>query len=113
MAGPCALQGWDLIVGADRFPDPDIPACLDDTYAGKPVTVALAYGEPGIHSHLCQLISHFDPLRAVPGTIHGDLGHDSLELAPVARDGVGAHRVRYGTSVLRTARWDFLGEQCS
>ncbi|MDV9173449.1 nucleoside-diphosphate kinase [Streptomyces sp. W16] len=72
---------WDLLVDADHFPDRDIPACLDDAYAGKAVTVALAYGEPGIHLQLRQLIGHFDPLRAAPGTIRGDLGHDSLERA--------------------------------
>ncbi|MEV8562423.1 nucleoside-diphosphate kinase [Streptomyces sp. NPDC051917] len=37
---------WDLLVDADWFPDRDIPACLDDAYAGKTLTVALAYGEP-------------------------------------------------------------------
>lgn len=72
---------WDLLVDADHFPDRDIPTCLDDAYAGKAVTVALAYGEPGIHNQLRRLIGHFDPLRAAPGTIRGDLGHDSLERA--------------------------------
>lgn len=41
---------WDLLVDADWFPDRDIPACLDDAFAGKRVTVALAHGEPGIHA---------------------------------------------------------------
>ncbi|MFE9446454.1 nucleoside-diphosphate kinase [Streptomyces sp. NPDC006602] len=72
---------WDLLVEADWFPDRDIPACLDDAYAGKPVTVALAYGEPGIHAQLRQLIGHFDPTRAAAGTIRGDYGNDSLEAA--------------------------------
>jgi nucleoside-diphosphate kinase len=72
---------WDLLVDADHFPDRDIPACLDDAYAGKVVTVALAYGERGIHDRLRQLIGHFDPLRAAPGTIRRDLGHDSLQRA--------------------------------
>ncbi|MGW3101322.1 nucleoside-diphosphate kinase [Streptomyces sp. NPDC001100] len=72
---------WDLLVDADHFPDRDIPVCLDDAYAGKAVTVALAHGEPGIHDRLRQLIGHFDPPRAAPGTIRGDLGHDSLERA--------------------------------
>ncbi|MGW0825210.1 nucleoside-diphosphate kinase [Streptomyces sp. NPDC002845] len=72
---------WDLLVDADWFPDRDIPACLDDAYAGKPVTVALAYGEPGIHARLRQLIGHFDPPRAVAGTIRCDYGNDSLEAA--------------------------------
>ncbi|MEV6056922.1 nucleoside-diphosphate kinase [Streptomyces sp. NPDC052107] len=72
---------WDLLVDADWFPDRDIPACLDDVYAGKTVTVALAYGEPGIHARLRHLIGHFDPTRAAAGTIRGDLGNDSLERA--------------------------------
>jgi nucleoside-diphosphate kinase len=72
---------WDLLVDADWFPDRDIPACLDDAYAGKAVTVALAYGEPGIHAQLRQLIGHFDPTRAAAGTIRGDYGNDSLEAA--------------------------------
>ncbi len=72
---------WDLLVDADYFPDRDIPACLDDAYAGKKVTVALAYGEPGIHARLRQVIGHFDPTRAAAGTIRGDYGNDSLEAA--------------------------------
>ncbi|MEV7394777.1 nucleoside-diphosphate kinase [Streptomyces sp. NPDC091215] len=69
---------WDLLVDADHFTDRDIPACLDDAYTGKAVTLALAYGEPGIHARLRQLIGHFDPTRAARGTIRGDLGNDSL-----------------------------------
>ncbi|MEU8687681.1 nucleoside-diphosphate kinase [Streptomyces sp. NPDC048665] len=72
---------WDLLVDADWFPDRDIPTCLDDAYAGKRVTVALAYGEPGIHARLRHLIGHFDPTLAAAGTIRGDLGNDSLERA--------------------------------
>ncbi|MEU0942293.1 nucleoside-diphosphate kinase [Streptomyces canus] len=72
---------WDLLVDADWFPDRDIPACLDDAYAGKQVTVALAYGEPGIHEQLRQLLGHFDPTQAAAGTIRGDLGNDSLNAA--------------------------------
>lgn len=72
---------WDLLVDADWFPDRNIPQCLDDAYAGKPVTVALAYGEPGIHPLLRQLIGHFDPTRAAAGTIRGDFGNDSLQAA--------------------------------
>ncbi|MDQ0904483.1 nucleoside diphosphate kinase [Streptomyces canus] len=72
---------WDLLVDADHFADRDIPTCLDDAYTGKAVTVALAYGEPGVHERLRQLIGHFDPTRAAPGTIRGDLGNDSLERA--------------------------------
>ncbi|WP_326615698.1 hypothetical protein OG863_00430 [Streptomyces decoyicus] len=72
---------WDLLVDADWFPDRDIPACLDAMYVGRPVTVALAYGEPGFHGRLRQLLGHFDPTEAAPGTIRGDLGDDSLEAA--------------------------------
>ncbi|MFJ5779305.1 nucleoside-diphosphate kinase [Streptomyces sp. NPDC093094] len=72
---------WDLLVDADHFPDRDIPACLDNAYAGKQVTVALAHGEGGVHDRLRQLIGHFDPTRAAAGTIRGDLGNDSLEAA--------------------------------
>lgn len=72
---------WDLLVDADWFPERDIPACLDDAYADKCVTVALAHGEPGIHARLRHLIGHFDPIRAAVGTIRGDLGNDSLERA--------------------------------
>ncbi|MEQ6027914.1 nucleoside-diphosphate kinase [Streptomyces salinarius] len=72
---------WDLLVDADWFPDRDIPTCLDDAYAGKQVTIALAYGEPGVHDRLRQLIGHFDPTRAAAGTIRGDLGNDSLRAA--------------------------------
>ncbi|MFK4184377.1 nucleoside-diphosphate kinase [Streptomyces sparsogenes] len=72
---------WDLLVDADWFPDRDIPTCLDDTYAGRPVAVALAHGEPGLHARLRQLLGHFDPTRAAPGTIRGDLGDDSLAAA--------------------------------
>lgn len=70
---------WDLLVDADWFPDRDIPACLDEAYAGRQVTVALAHGEPGVHTRLRGLLGHFDPTHAVPGTIRGDLGNDSLK----------------------------------
>ncbi|MGP4009930.1 nucleoside-diphosphate kinase [Streptomyces sp. 4N124] len=70
---------WDLLVDADSFPDRDVPACLDATYAGRPVTVALAHGEPGLHDRLRHLLGYFDPTQAAPGTIRGDLGDDSLK----------------------------------
>ncbi|MFG3134404.1 nucleoside-diphosphate kinase [Streptomyces tendae] len=72
---------WDLLVDADWFPDRDIPACLNDMYAGRNVTVALAYGEPGLHTRLRDVLGHFDPTLAAPGTIRGDLGEDSLATA--------------------------------
>jgi nucleoside-diphosphate kinase len=72
---------WDLLVNADWFTDRDIPACLDAEYAGRPVTVALVYGAPGIHARLRALLGHYDPTKAEPGTIRGDLGDDSLAAA--------------------------------
>ncbi|MCX4549601.1 nucleoside-diphosphate kinase [Streptomyces sp. NBC_01500] len=72
---------WDLLVDADWFPGRDIPACLDTMYADRPVVVALAHGEPGFHDRLRRLLGHFDPTRASPGTIRGDLGDDSLDAA--------------------------------
>lgn len=72
---------WDLLVDADHFPDRDIPACLDQEYDGRRVTVALAHGEPGVHRQLRDLLGHFDPTKAARGTIRGDLGDDSLAAA--------------------------------
>jgi nucleoside diphosphate kinase len=72
---------WDLLVDADWFPGRDIPACLDAEYVGRIVTVTLAFGGPGLHSRLRNLLGHFDPGRAMEGSIRGDLGNDSLELA--------------------------------
>ncbi|MEV6404095.1 nucleoside-diphosphate kinase [Streptomyces bobili] len=96
---------WDLLVDADWFPDRDIPACLDDAYAGKQVTVALAYGEPGIHGRLRQLIGHFDPTRAAAGTIRGDLGNDSLDAALGQRRLV--HNLVHTSDDADAARRDF------
>ncbi|RST20447.1 hypothetical protein EF908_27485 [Streptomyces sp. WAC04770] len=72
---------WDLLVDRDHFPGRDIPACLDAVYAGRRVTVALAHGEPGLHTRLRDLLGPFDPTKAAPGTIRGDLGEDSLRAA--------------------------------
>nr|BAP34727.1 nucleoside diphosphate kinase [Streptomyces sp. ML694-90F3] len=72
---------WDLLVDADWFADRDIPACLDQEYAGRQVTLALAHGEPGLHARLRDVLGHFDPSRAAAGTIRGDLGQDSLTAA--------------------------------
>ncbi|MFC6067003.1 nucleoside-diphosphate kinase [Streptomyces ochraceiscleroticus] len=98
---------WDLLVDADWYPGRDIPACLDAMYADRPVTVALAYGEPGVHARLRQLLGHFDPTQAAPGTIRGDLGDDSLEVALAEKrlvrnlvhtsDDSGAARRDFGT----------------
>ncbi|MFJ6574171.1 nucleoside-diphosphate kinase [Streptomyces sp. NPDC091292] len=98
---------WDLLVDADWFPDRDIPACLDEAYAGRQVTVALAHGEPGMHAQLCDLLGHFDPTHAARGTIRGDLGDDSLATALAEKrlvrnlvhtsDDPGAARRDFGT----------------
>ncbi|SFF75301.1 nucleoside diphosphate kinase [Actinacidiphila alni] len=72
---------WDLLVDDGRFPGRDIPACLEAEYAGRTVTVALAHGAPGIHQRLRDLLGHFDPAKAKPGTIRADLGQDSLAAA--------------------------------
>ncbi|MEV7295025.1 nucleoside-diphosphate kinase [Streptomyces microflavus] len=72
---------WDLLVDADWFTGRDIPAALDSLYADKPVTVALAHGDVGIHGRVRNLLGHFDPTHAAGGTIRGDLGRDSLEKA--------------------------------
>ncbi|MEU7228907.1 nucleoside-diphosphate kinase [Streptomyces chrestomyceticus] len=76
---------WDLLVDADWFPDRDIPACLDQEYAGRQVTVALAHDEPGLHTRLRDLLGHYDPTKAAAGTIRGDLGTDSLTAALAER----------------------------
>jgi nucleoside diphosphate kinase len=73
---------WDLLIGADWL-DRDIPACLQATYVGRPVTVALAHGPAGTSTPrlIRQLLGHFDPAQAKPGTIRADLGTDSLAAA--------------------------------
>ncbi|WP_338123374.1 nucleoside-diphosphate kinase [Streptomyces rochei] len=71
----------DMLADTERREMRDLPAYIDAAYAGKPVTLALAHGAPGIHARLRQLIGHTDPTRAVPGTIRGDLGDDSLAVA--------------------------------
>ncbi|MFJ2225556.1 nucleoside-diphosphate kinase [Streptomyces anulatus] len=98
---------WDLLVDADHYTNRDVPACLDALYADKPVVVALAYGEPGCHERLRKLLGHFDPTVARRGTIRGDLGEDSLEMALAERrlvnnlvhtsDDVAAARRDFGT----------------
>jgi nucleoside-diphosphate kinase len=67
------------------IPALDVPACLDATYAGRDVTVALAHGEPGLHDRLRHLLGHFNPTQAATGTIRGDLGDDSLKAALAER----------------------------
>ncbi|MFD3909997.1 nucleoside-diphosphate kinase [Streptomyces sp. NPDC058603] len=74
---------WDLLVDADWY-ERDIPACLDDMYVGKTVTVALARGPQGTARALRKLLGHFDPSQAQPGSIRADLGDDSLEAALAA-----------------------------
>ncbi|MFJ4918510.1 nucleoside-diphosphate kinase [Streptomyces sp. NPDC088725] len=71
---------WDMLVDADWY-ERDIPACLDEMYVGKTVTVALACGPQGTARTLRKLLGYFDPTQAVPGTIRADLGEDSLDAA--------------------------------
>ena len=68
---------WDLLVDRDLF-EVDVPGCLRATYVGQQVEVALAHGEPGTPERLRDLLGHFDPSQAEPGTIRADLGTDSL-----------------------------------
>ncbi|MCC9307310.1 nucleoside-diphosphate kinase [Kitasatospora sp. RB6PN24] len=71
---------WDLLVDRDLF-EVDVPACLRSTYVGQQVEVALAHGEPGTPERLRDLLGHFDPTQAAPGTVRADLGTDSLTAA--------------------------------
>ncbi|WP_369391134.1 nucleoside-diphosphate kinase [Streptomyces sp. CG1] len=71
---------WDLLVGADWL-DVDVPAVLHEMYVGHQVTVALVHGPPGTPQRIRDLLGHFDPARAVRGTLRGDLGIDSLVAA--------------------------------
>ncbi|MEV7866093.1 nucleoside-diphosphate kinase [Streptomyces sp. NPDC088124] len=96
---------WDLLVDADWFPDRDIPACLDEAYTGRQVTVALAHAEPGIHARLRNLLGHFDPTHAAPGTIRGDLGNDSLNAALAEKRLV--HNLVHTSDDPASARRDF------
>ncbi|MCD9881097.1 nucleoside-diphosphate kinase [Streptomyces guryensis] len=96
---------WDLLVDRDWFPDRDIPACLDDAYAGRSVVVALAYGEPGVHARLRDLLGHFDPTQAAPGTVRGDLGDDSLAAALAEKRLV--RNLAHTSDDLAAARRDF------
>ncbi|MFE9425247.1 nucleoside-diphosphate kinase [Kitasatospora sp. NPDC006697] len=75
---------WDLLVMRDRF-EVDVPGCLRATYVGQRVEVALAHGEPGTPERLRDLLGHFDPSQAEPGTIRADLGIDSLAAARAQR----------------------------
>lgn len=74
---------WDLLVNADWFTDRNIAACLRETYVGRQVTVALAHGPEGVDTPALvrSVLGHFDPSKAAPGTVRGDFGIDSLELA--------------------------------
>ncbi|GAB2702865.1 nucleoside-diphosphate kinase [Kitasatospora kifunensis] len=73
---------WDLLVDQDWL-DVDVPTCLRNAYVGQPVMVALAYGPSGTPERLRALLGHFDPARALKGTIRADLGTDSLDAARV------------------------------
>jgi nucleoside-diphosphate kinase len=74
---------WDMLVDRDWFEDVDVPGCLRRAYVGHEVVVALARGPEGADTPtlLKALLGDFDPSVAVPGTIRGDLGTDSLVAA--------------------------------
>ncbi len=76
---------WDLLVDRDWY-DLDTPTALREMYVGKTVTVALAHGPAGTDTPALvrSLLGHFDPSRAAPGSIRGDLGTDSLTTARAA-----------------------------
>lgn len=71
----------DLLVDADWF-TVDVEDCLRRFYVGQDVTVALLRGDgPGTPARVRALLGHYDPQRAAPGTIRGDLGADSQQTA--------------------------------
>ncbi len=68
---------WDLLVDRDWF-DIDIPECLRNIYVGREVVIAVGRGPDGTTAERVRtLLGHFDPTKAAPGTIRGDLGEDS------------------------------------
>ncbi|MFI5534143.1 nucleoside-diphosphate kinase [Kitasatospora sp. NPDC051853] len=69
---------WDMLVDADWWLPLSIPYCLEQTYVGQSVVVALVRGAAGTPARLRGLLGHFDPDQAGPGTIRGDFGADSL-----------------------------------
>nr|WP_239073869.1 nucleoside-diphosphate kinase [Streptomyces sp. SID10853] len=97
----------DLLTDPRRVSHPLLPERIDATYVGRPVVVALAHGEPGVHARLRQLIGRTDPAHAVPGTIRRDLGDDSITAANAEKrlvrnlvhtsDDPGAARREFGT----------------
>jgi nucleoside-diphosphate kinase len=80
------VQDWqifvhyaDLLVDADWFKI-DVADYLRRSYVGHRVTVALIRGAPAATPvRIRGLLGHYDPQRAAPGTIRGDLGTDSQE----------------------------------
>ncbi|GAA2842198.1 nucleoside-diphosphate kinase [Kitasatospora aburaviensis] len=76
---------WDLLVDRHWIPGLDIPTCLRTTYAGQQVGIALAHGPSGTPQRLRDLLGHFDPAQAQPGTIRADLGTDSFDAARADR----------------------------
>lgn len=68
---------WDLLVDRDWF-TVDVVECLRTAYVGREVVVALGHGDDGdTPTRVRALLGHFDPTKAVPGTIRSDLGEDS------------------------------------
>lgn len=71
----------DMIALDDRFPF-DVRAELRRGWVGRPVTVALFQGEAeGTPERVRKLLGHYDPARAVPNTIRGHFGVDSITQA--------------------------------
>ncbi len=70
---------WDLLVDRDWF-TVDVVDYLRRCYIGKKIVVALVRGaDTTTQARVRALIGHYDPQRAEPGTIRGDLGTDSQE----------------------------------
>lgn len=68
---------WDLLVDRDWF-TVDVVECLRTAYVGREVIVALGRGDDeSTPARVRALLGHFDPTKAAPGTIRGDLGEDS------------------------------------
>ena len=80
----------DLLNAPERLALVNVAADLRRCYVGRQVVVALAHGAPAVPgrmdtpARLRALLGHYDPARAVAGSIRGDLGVDSLAKARAA-----------------------------
>jgi nucleoside diphosphate kinase len=70
----------DLLINRDTF-SISVPVALERIYVGRQVEVALVHGEPGTPSLIRDMLGHFDPSCAQPGTLRADFGADSLKAA--------------------------------